>query len=38
MPPMLGLQLICPSVSMLCVNSKVVQPMRAAANAASVPA
>jgi hypothetical protein len=38
MPPMLGLQLICPSVSMLCVSSSVAQPMRAAASAASVPA
>src|SRR5690606_25207880 len=37
-PPMDGLQLICPSVSMLCVSSKVAQPMRAAASAASVPA
>ena len=26
MPPMLGLQLICPSVSMLCVSSSVAQP------------
>src|SRR5690606_38392933 len=33
-----GLQLICPSVSMLWVSSKVAQPMRAAASAASVPA
>eukprot|EP01136_Pigoraptor_vietnamica_P034250 Opistho-1_new@97974 len=38
MPPMLGLQLIWPSVSMLCVSSSVAQPMRAAASAASVPA
>ena len=33
-----GLQLIWPSVSMLCVSSKVLAPMRAAASAASVPA
>ena len=38
MPPMDGLQLICPSVSMLCVSSKVAQPTRADASAASVPA
>ena len=38
MPPMLGLQLIWPSVSMLWVSSSVAQPMRAAASAASVPA
>ncbi len=38
MPPMLGLQLIWPRVSMLCVSSRVAQPMRAAAKAASVPA
>ena len=38
MPPIDGLQLICPSVSMLCVSSKVAQPMRAEASAASVPA
>ncbi|OQC22648.1 MAG: hypothetical protein BWX68_03060 [Verrucomicrobia bacterium ADurb.Bin063] len=37
MPPMDGLQLICPSVSMLCDSSSVLQPMRAAASAASVP-
>jgi len=33
-----GVQLICPSVSMLCDKSKVLLPMRAAAKAASVPA
>src|SRR5690606_11374466 len=38
MPPMLGLQLIWPSVSMLWVSSSVAQPIRAAASAASVPA
>ena len=38
MPPIDGLQLICPSVSRLCVSSSVRQPMRAAASAASVPA
>jgi hypothetical protein len=38
MPPIDGLQLIWPSVSMLCVSSSVLQPMRAAARAASVPA
>ena len=38
MPPIDGLQLICPSVSMLCVSSSVRAPMRAAASAASVPA
>ena len=38
MPPIDGLQLICPSVSRLCVKSSVRQPMRAAASAASVPA
>ena len=38
MPPMAGLQLICPSVSMLWVSSSVRAPMRAAASAASVPA
>ena len=37
-PPIAGLQLICPSVSMLCVNNKVCAPIRAAARAASVPA
>ena len=37
MPPIDGLQLICPSVSMLCVSSSVLQPMRADASAASVP-
>ncbi len=38
MPPMAGLQLIGPSVSMLWVSSRVRAPMRAAASAASVPA
>jgi hypothetical protein len=38
MPPMAGLQLICPSVSMFCVSNSVRTPMRAAASAASVPA
>ena len=38
MPPIAGLQLIWPSVSMLCVSSSVRRPMRAAASAASVPA
>ena len=38
MPPIEGLQLIWPSVSRLCVNSSVLQPMRAEASAASVPA
>ncbi len=38
MPPILGLQLICPSVSRLCVSNRVCAPMRAAASAASVPA
>src|SRR5690554_3973371 len=38
MPPMAGLQDICPRVSMLWVSSRVCEPMRAAANAASVPA
>ena len=37
-PPMAGLQLICPSVSMLWVSSSVCAPARAAASAASVPA
>ncbi len=36
--PIAGLQLICPSVSMLWVNSNVRAPRRAAASAASVPA
>ncbi len=36
--PMAGLQLICPRVSTLWVNSRVFTPMRAAASAASVPA
>ncbi len=38
MPPIEGLQLIWPSVSMLWVSSSVAQPMRAAASAASLPA
>ena len=38
MPPMDGLQLIAPRVSMLWVSSSVAAPMRAAASAASVPA
>ena len=38
MPPMAGLQLIAPMVSMLCVSSSVRAPARAAASAASVPA
>ena len=38
MPPIDGLQLIWPKVSMLWVNSRVAQPMRAEASAASVPA
>ncbi len=38
MPPMAGLQLICPKVSMLWVSNSVHSPMRAAASAASVPA
>ena len=38
MPPIAGLQLIWPSVSMDCVSSSVRAPMRAAASAASVPA
>src|SRR5260221_402713 len=38
MPPTAGLQLIWPSVSMLCVRSSVRTPIRAAARAASVPA
>ena len=37
-PPIAGLQLICPKVSILCVNNSVCWPMRAAASAASVPA
>src|SRR3990167_6274060 len=37
-PPIDGLQLICPSVSMLCVSSSGLQPMRADATAASAPA
>src|SRR5438094_447993 len=38
MPPMAGLQLIWPTVSMLWVRSRVRAPMRAQASAASVPA
>ena len=38
MPPMAGLQLIAPMVSMLWVSSRVRAPARAEANAASVPA
>ena len=38
MPPIDGLQDIWPSVSMLWVSSSVLQPSRAAASAASVPA
>src|SRR6185295_8531903 len=38
MPPIDGLQDICPSVSMLCVSNNVVRPIRALASAASVPA
>ncbi|MDT4826412.1 hypothetical protein FQZ97_597240 [compost metagenome] len=38
MPPIDGLQLICPSVSMLWESSSVLAPMRAEASAASVPA
>ena len=38
MPPIAGLQLICPTVSRLWVSSSVRAPMRAAASAASVPA
>ena len=37
-PPIAGLQLICPKVSILCVNNNVCLPIRAAASAASVPA
>jgi hypothetical protein len=37
-PPIAGLQDICPSVSMLWVRSSVRQPIRAAARQASVPA
>ena len=36
MPPMAGLQLIWPSVSMLWVSRSVRTPIRAAANAASL--
>ena len=38
MPPIDGLHDIWPSVSMLCVSSSVLRPMRAEASAASVPA
>ena len=38
MPPMAGLQDIWPRVSMLWVKSNVLQPIRAAARQASVPA
>src|SRR5690606_12868492 len=38
MPPIDGLQLICPSVSRFCVTRSVSTPMRAAAGAASAPA
>ncbi len=38
MPPMAGLQLIAPTVSMFCVSSSVRAPRRAAASAASTPA
>ena len=38
MPPIAGLQLICPTVARLCVTSSVRAPIRAAARAASVPA
>jgi hypothetical protein len=38
MPPIAGLQLIAPTVSMLWVSSSVRAPSRAAASAASVPA
>src|SRR5260370_41599072 len=38
MPPIDGLQDICPSVSILWVSRRVRQPARAAASAASVPA
>ena len=37
-PPIAGLQLICPKVSIFCVNNNVFAPQRAAAKAASVPA
>ena len=37
-PPIAGLQDIWPMVSILWVNSKVREPIRAAASAASVPA
>lgn len=37
-PPIDGLQDICPNVSILWVRSNVVAPLRAAASAASVPA
>src|SRR5689334_8921986 len=38
MPPIEGLHDIWPSVSMLCVSSRVLAPMRADASEASVPA
>ena len=38
MPPIAGLQLIWPIVSMLWLSSRVRAPLRAAASAASVPA
>ena len=38
MPPMEGLHDIWPRVSMLCVRSSVLRPIRADASAASVPA
>ncbi len=38
MPPIDGLHDIWPSVSMLCVSSSVLRPIRALASAASVPA
>jgi hypothetical protein len=38
MPPIDGLQLICPTVSIAWVSSKVAAPILAAASAASVPA
>ena len=37
-PPIAGLHDICPRVSTLCVNNRVFNPIRAGANAASVPA
>jgi hypothetical protein len=38
MPPIAGLQLICPSAERFCVMSNVRAPARAAAVEASVPA